>query len=153
MWKRKRATAATSERRGITLLEVSVATALLAILLGTTTQFLRVLSTQQRAGERRLVAMQAVQAVAELISNMRADELTADAARQVAVPADAEPYLPGARLDIDVADESLPVAAKRVSIALFWNGPSGQQAGKVVLTTWVFPEIAIPQNSGGRADE
>jgi hypothetical protein len=134
------------------LLEVSVATALLAVLLGTTTQFLRVLAGQQRAGERRLVAMQAVQAMAEQIGNMRGEELTAGAAPPLAIPAEAKRYLPGARLEIDVADEPAP-AAKRVSIALSWNGPGGQRAGKCGLTTWVFPEASGSDDPGERTDE
>jgi hypothetical protein len=127
-------------RRGVTLVEVTVAAGLLAVLLGVSGQFLRVLSSQQRAAERRVVALQAVQAVAEALGNLPAEKLTTEAARQVAIPEGLAPYLPGGQLAVAVADENDPVAAKRVSIELSWNGPHGQPAGPVRLTTWVYPD-------------
>ena len=138
---------------GITLLEVSVAAALLALLLGATGQFLRALSMQQRAAERRVVALQAIQAVAEQIGNVRFEELTTDAARQAAIPAALEPYLPGARLELDVADEAAPAVAKRVSIGLSWNAPGGQRAGQVHVTTWVFPDASLSEDGSDDTDE
>ena len=132
-------------RRGMSLLEVAVAAALLAVLLSASTQMLRVLSNQQRAAERRVVALQAVQAVAEQIGNLPAEQVTADMARQVAIPEAARSYLPASRVNLVVAEEAEPVAAKRVSIELSWSGPGGQPAAPVRLTTWVFAEPRPPR--------
>ena len=127
-------------RRAMTLLEVTVAAALLAVLLTTSAQLLRALKGQQRAAERRAVALQTVQALSERINNMPWDEVTPEAVRGVEIPSEIAPHLPGAELVVAVVDEQEPIAAKRISMELKWNGPGGQPARPARLTTWVFPE-------------
>jgi hypothetical protein len=124
----------------MTLLEVTVAAALLAALMTTSVQLLRALKGQQRAAERRAVALQTVQTLSEGINNMLWDEITPEAVKRVGIPSEIAPYLPGAELVIAVVDEQEPIAAKRISMELKWNGPGGQPARPAQLTTWVFPE-------------
>ena len=133
-------------RRGLSLLEVTVAAAMLAVLLTTSGRLVRVLINHQRAVERQAVALQAAQAVLEQATNTAWDELTAESARQMEIPAAIAPVLPGAKLVVAVAEDEDPIVAKRVSVELSWNGAAGKSAGPVRLTAWVYPERPLPQS-------
>jgi prepilin-type N-terminal cleavage/methylation domain-containing protein len=129
-----------STRAGLTLLEITVASAILAVLLTASIQMLQAVSSQQRAADRQAVATLAVQAIAEQIGNIPWDQLTSEAAAQVAIPAPLERYLPAGKLVATVEEQTEPVVAKRVYLELTWSGPGGKQSGPVRLTSWVFPE-------------
>jgi type II secretory pathway pseudopilin PulG len=127
-------------RRGITLLEVTVAVGMLAVLLATSVQMLHVFTIQHQAAERHAVALQAVQAIAEQAANIRWDELTSQSAGQLTLPPIAASRLPAARLSLTVENEVEPVVAKRIMITLTWNAPNGRQARPVRLTCWAYAE-------------
>ena len=129
-----------SATRAFTLLEIVAASAMLAVLLTSCVQMLRAISIHQRASDRRLVAMEAVQAVADEAANIPWDQLTADSAKKINVPKPLAGYLPGAKLSISLDNENTPAAAKRIHIELTWNGPDGQPVAPVQLTTWAFPD-------------
>ena len=129
---------------GITLLEMTVAAGILAVLISTSVQMIRVVSAQQRAAERRAVAMQTVQALAEQLGNLPWDELTPQSTEQITIPAVLAAYLPGAKLAVTLNGETEDIAAKRVAIELTWKAPNGQPAGPVRLTTWSFPDQPPP---------
>jgi hypothetical protein len=124
----------------MTLIEVSASAAMLAVLLAGTVQMMRELSTQQLSATRRTVALQAIQALAEELSNVPQDQLTPDAAEKLTIPEVVNLYLPGATLGATIADEDGPVASKRLSLTLGWRSAGGQPAGPMKLTTWVFAE-------------
>src|SRR6476659_10959715 len=89
-------------RRAFTLLEVTIAAGMLAVLLTTSVQMLRALSIHQRASERRAVALEAVQAVADQVANIPWDQLTAESAKKVTIPKQLAGYLPSAKLTISL---------------------------------------------------
>jgi hypothetical protein len=120
-------------------MELTVATAVLAVLLASTTKMISVASDYVRLNERRSTALQAIQAVAEEIENIPWDSLDQESASEVAIPAALVGRLPGLKLATLVNNETDPVA-KRVSVELTWNGRGAQQAGPVRLTIWSFPE-------------
>jgi hypothetical protein len=124
----------------MTLLEITVAAATLAALMTMSVQMIRAMGGQQRTVERRALAMRTVQALAEQIGNMPWEELTAESAGRVGLPAAVAMHLPNARVRATVHDEPEPAAAKRVTIELQWDGPSGRAPAPAKLTTWVFPE-------------
>ena len=80
-----------SERRGhvsgFTLVELIAAAAMLAVLLATSLKMLHVLGDQQQAADRRVLAEQAVEVVGEQIGNLPWDQLTTEAAKRIAIPA------------------------------------------------------------------
>ena len=132
------AAAAGRRSRGLTLVEVVAAASVLAVLLTTSVQMLSALAERQRAAERRTLAIETVQALVEQLGNMAWDDLTPQAAEQLALPDQARPFLPGAKLEAAIVDEAEPVAAKRIVVKLTWNGPGGQPTGPVRLTAWTF---------------
>jgi hypothetical protein len=129
-------------RRAFTLIEVVIAAGMLAMLLTTSVHMLRALSLHQRASERREVALEAVQAVADQIANIPWDKLTAESAEKVTIPKPLDGYLPGAKLSVSVDEIAAPAASRRVHVDLTWNGADGQPVAPVRLTNWVFPERA-----------
>jgi Tfp pilus assembly protein PilV len=138
--------ARTAERcphRGVTMIEVTAAAAMLAVLLASSVQVMRALSIQQKAAARRTMALQTVQALAEDLANTPWDQLTPETAGKLTVPDVVNLYLPGAAFSASVAEQEQPLASKRLSVELRWRGPSGQPAGPLRLTTWVFPD-AVP---------
>jgi prepilin-type N-terminal cleavage/methylation domain-containing protein len=128
-----------TSRPGLTLVELTIAVAVFSVLLATSMKMIFVASSQMRANERRNVALQAVQAVSEQIENMPWDQLTTEAASQIAIPELAMPYLPGGKLNVAVNEETDP-PAKRVVVEITWNGRGGQRSQPVRLTSWFFPE-------------
>jgi hypothetical protein len=101
---------------------------------------LRALGGQQQATARRALALQTLQGLIEQVGNMPWDKLTPEEVQQTELPAAVKPFLQGAKLAVALREEPGPVAAKRVTMELSWNGSKGQPAGPVRLTTWVFPE-------------
>jgi prepilin-type N-terminal cleavage/methylation domain-containing protein len=127
-----------TRRHGFTLLELTAATAMLALLLTTSAQMLRVLSAHGRATSQRAIALQAAQAISEEVSNLPWDQLTTEAADQAKVPAQLDPRLPGSKLTLTVVEETTPAISKRITLELVWNGTNGQAVAPVRLTSWAF---------------
>jgi hypothetical protein len=127
--------------RALNVMELTIAIAVLAVLLAAALKMIVSVSQQIRANDRRNVALQSLQAVAEEIENLPWNELTQQTAAQVDIPAAAARYLPDAKLSVSVADETDPTA-KRIRVELTWKGRGNQAAAPVGLTIWVFPETA-----------
>ncbi|HEY3395520.1 MAG TPA: type II secretion system protein [Lacipirellulaceae bacterium] len=129
-------------RRGMSLLEITLAAGLLGVLMTVSVQMLRVMGDRQRADERRAAVLQTVQALAEQLENMPWKKLTAGAADEIAIPETMVRHLPGAKLSVSISEETEPVVAKRVTVELRWKGPRGQPAAPVRLTTWAFRDAS-----------
>jgi len=130
-------------RRAVTVLELTVAVAVLAILMATAMRMVRVVSNQQRASERRTIALQTVQAISEQVANIPWGQLRAESVEQITVPEPVVPHLPGAKLAIAVNEETEP-AAKRVVVEITWKSRGGERTAPMRLTSWVFPEPFQP---------
>jgi len=128
-------------RRGVTLIELTIAVAIFAVLLTTTMKMIMAASNQVRANERRHIALQAAQAISEQIENIPWEQISTDAASQFPLPEAAVSHLPGAKLNVAVNDEKDPLA-KRIAVEITWNGRSAERAGPVRLTSWAFPDSA-----------
>jgi len=127
-------------RVGSTLLEVVMAAGMLAMLLAVTVQMLRATTNGQRAAERRVIALQAVRAVADEVANTPWDQLTAESAKQVKIPEPLQAHLPGSALTVAVDEEPAPVTAKRIHVELAWKTAEGKPGAPVRLTSWALPE-------------
>jgi hypothetical protein len=124
-------------RRALTIFEVTLAFALLAIVLAASVQMARVVSDHRRANEHKDVALQAAQAISEQVGNIPWDELTDDTASQIAIPGQLASELTNAKCKISLTDESNPTA-KRVLVQISWN--SNGQVPTAQLTSWIYPE-------------
>ena len=140
MYESSKETRTSAQRRGLTIIEVTAAAAMLAVLLACSVQVMRALANQQRAAARRVMALQTVQAVTEELANVPWDQLTPDTASKLTIPEAAKLHLLGAALSATVADDDEPIESKRLSVELRWQTPSGQPSAPLRLTTWVYPD-------------
>jgi hypothetical protein len=126
-------------RRAFSIVEVSVATAMLGVLLVTSVQVLNTIAQHQRSTQRRALAAQTLQNFAELVETLPWDQLTNESLR-IALSEQAPAHLPDASVSAHVVDESAPVAMKRVTVTLSWKPPGNKPPASLKLTTWVFPD-------------
>lgn len=131
------------KRHAFTLLELSAAAAITALLLAASLQMLHALSAYERSAERRAYAQQAIAAAAEQAAGTPWEKLSAEAPPKVDIPQPLQKYLPGAKLTVAVADEKLP-AAKRIMLELAWSDPRSREIKPERLTTWAFPPSPQP---------
>jgi Tfp pilus assembly protein PilV len=123
-------------RRGISVLEATMALLILSFAIAGLLQILTVAAGQRRATEIRRLALEDVANQAEQLALLSWDELTAEklAARQPS--AELLAAAPAAQLAISVKEEAGPPAAKRIHLKATWTTPAGQSAGPVQLTVW-----------------
>lgn len=129
-------------RRAMTLIELIAAASILAVLLASSVQVIRVLDKHRQSTERRAIALQTTQALLEELSNTPWEQLTPEAASKLQIPDAVTDYLPVARIVASVDDETDPVAAKRVAVAIEWTTAAGN-LNATQLTTWVYAEQAL----------
>jgi hypothetical protein len=132
-------------RRGFTVIEATIAAAMLAMLLASSMQMVRLVSAYQRTADRRIIALEAVQSVSDQIANIPWDKLTAASATTVSIPKPLQPYLPAPALRISLSEEATPVPSKQLRVELAWRGSDGQPVAPVRLTTWIYPELRPPK--------
>lgn len=120
-----------------TVIELTIAVAILGVLLASSVRMLYVMKNQQTAADRRIVALQTLQAVSEQVGNIPWEQLTTEAANQVRIPLAAASYLPDAKLITTVDEETDPVS-KRIVVQLVWRGAGNQKPEPVQLTSWAF---------------
>jgi Tfp pilus assembly protein PilV len=141
-------------RAAMTMFEVAVAAAMLAVFLVSATRVMATLSAQQRAAERHALALQAANNLLEEFSNRSWQALTPQAADEWSAKALLETKdLPGATLSAAVVDQSAPVVAKRVSVSLAWQTPGGRPAAPIRLTAWVYPSGQVESTEQSENDE
>jgi hypothetical protein len=123
-------------RRGLTVIEVTMALLVLSFAVGGLLQILSLAASQRRATEIRRLAVEEVANQAEAIALVPWEELTAEklAARRPAAGLIAA--APSATLNISTSDEAVPPAAKRIHISAAWTTPAGEPAQSVQLTLW-----------------
>lgn len=123
-----------SRRRGLNMLEVMIAMAVLSALGSLASQFLVTLTGQRRAADERLWARQTAANVLERFTARPYQAITQDAAADV-LPSDPPPF--AAQLNVTVEPIEGEPAGKQVTVVVDW--PDGEMRQRPVrLVTWVF---------------
>lgn len=125
-------------RRGAMLLEVMVATALLAVIVSICLKTLTAMGRQQMALDRRAYATEVANNLLERLSGYDGSALTPAIAAAVQLPEAAAQRLPAPRLEVRITPRESP-EAKQITVIIRWR-PEGsqQQLRPVRLTTWVY---------------
>jgi type II secretory pathway component PulJ len=123
---------------GFTLLEVSVAGALLFVLMVVAVQMLAWVASERRALVRRQWAAQEAANVMERIVAQPFDRVSSDPATAFELSEAARQVLPEAQLHVNVSDEPGQPAAKRIVVAVEWRPRPDQPAARVALTSWIY---------------
>ena len=127
-----------STRRGVSLLEVCVAGVLLATMLTTGVQTLRLIGVRQRANAERQTAIEEANTALERLSLVPPARLTSGApelaSRGVA-------SLPGGKLKVTVDETPGDTRNKRLTVEVDWRQPEGAAVRPVRLSAWVYPQV------------
>lgn len=122
-------------RRGIILMELVVAGALLGTLLVVCLQLIGAAAAHRRTVDQRQLAVVEVGNVMERLAARPWTELTP----QVAVPQLSPPVrnrLPNAELKVEVTTSAAEPGAKRIIVSLRWQDRAGQFVQPVKVVTW-----------------
>ena len=123
-------------RRGLTLIEVAVATAILGVAFTTATQVIQWSIAQHRGAQRKRCALEAASAVLDSLSVREWNAVTQQTASNMHLPPETLEFLIDPRLMVTVVEESSPLAAKHLIAEVGW--PDGGRRESVQLSTWVF---------------
>lgn len=131
-------------RRGMTVLEVTVALSLLAMGLILTAQVFTASARQELTSEQLLVAQCEANNILEHFEGLRYEEVTAQTAKEMKPSAELQATLPEAKVEVSV-DEShdgegaeAGPAHKRIHVEVSW--PSEDNIPRSVkLTAWKYP--------------
>ena len=130
--------------RAFTLIEISVALAIVAVALLAIAQLLTTALLQQRLIARRAAATQEASNVLDRIIARKWGALPVGEVDDVALSSGFLQTTPAARLTADVADVPGPPLAKRVQVSVGWTNPAGEPEMPVTLFAWKFSETASP---------
>jgi Tfp pilus assembly protein PilV len=129
-------------RRGMTVLEVTVALLLLTMGFVFTAQVLTQCANQHAASEQQLTAQWEAANVLERLAGLRYEELTSDSVKTTEPSHQLRAALPDAKLQIAVtdsnADSSTAPPHKRIRIEITWPTQEGSPHS-VSLTAWKYP--------------
>jgi prepilin-type N-terminal cleavage/methylation domain-containing protein len=125
-------------RRGMTVLEMSIALLILTVALGGVLQLVSTAAKQRRTGEERRLALQELANQAERVAILPWDELTEAKLATLKPSAECEAANPTATIAATLAEDDGPPAAKRIRIEVAWTNAVGQQVDPLGVTLWRY---------------
>jgi prepilin-type N-terminal cleavage/methylation domain-containing protein len=126
-------------RRGMTLVELMVAAALLGAIMVVCLQLLAATAQQRRHADQRRLALLEVENAMERLAARPWNELTPQTAAAQLSPS-IRGRLPGAELKAEVTASAAEPLAKRIAVTLRWRDGSGQFTKPVTIVTWRWKE-------------
>jgi prepilin-type N-terminal cleavage/methylation domain-containing protein len=136
--KRRGHSQALVRRRGFSMIEIAVASLLLAIAMTVTVQVLGWVAAERRAVERRQCALGEAANILERLAARPWKGLTAEAVKRVALSENARRTLPDAELTVGVNDSEREADARRIALAIRWRNRSGGWDAPVRLVAWTY---------------
>jgi len=137
-------TTTSGSRRGTTLVELSIAVAILGIAAVSLVQFIGVSARQRRLSHQRQIALQELANESERVALTAWDEVTADKLTTWQALETLSVALPSAVCSAVVSDETGPPVSRRVRLSISWQDSTGQELTPVELTLWKFPPEGQP---------
>lgn len=127
-----------TRRRGMSLMEVTVAGVLLGVLLAVCLQMLAAMAGHRRALEERQTAIVEASNVIERLSAAPWDALVQEEVAAIDLSDWAKGALPEGRLDVEVTPSGDSPEARRIVVAVHWRDASGNAARPVRLVAWRY---------------
>jgi len=121
------------------LLEVIVASALLAVLMTICLQLVHLAAAQHRATEIRQLAIREADNVMQRLAAAGFDDLTPRTARQIRLSEEASRGLPDGTLRVEIDDRLGSPPAKRIVVRIEWQDCAGRSVRPVELVAWKYP--------------
>jgi hypothetical protein len=126
------------KRRGLGILELTVAGILVGLLATAVMQLVVVSANQHRALAKRHVAIQESANVMERLSVTAWEELTAENVAKLELSEEARKSLAGATLEIEITGAEGDPAAKRIKVVIRWPDRPGRPDLSVRLLAWRY---------------
>lgn len=123
---------------GASLIEMIVSCVLLGAILVTAAPLMGWVSAERRAAEQRQFALLQATNLMETISQIPADQVSAESLAQLTLTEDATQFLKAANLKIDVQPQDGPPVAKRITVQITWTNRAGQRLSPVELSSWFY---------------
>jgi type II secretory pathway pseudopilin PulG len=132
----------TMTRRGMTLIELTVAGVIIGTVLVVGLQMLTVVAAQRRGVDQQQLATLELANVMERVAVRPWSELTPQAAAEETLSPAIRSQLSNAELKVDVSTSDAEPDAKRIVASLRWQGRAGVMLPPLTITTWKYR----PQN-------
>lgn len=128
------------ERPGTTLIELTAAAAILAVLIVVCSQMLSRTIAQQQAIAHRRAALQLASNAMERVQALAWNELTSAGTEPIAQAVVTQGKLRKSRIEIEIVQSEAAPTARRIVVTVFWTERSDQVERKQKLTAWRFAE-------------
>jgi len=119
------------------MIELCVATAMLAVALSVVVTLLGAVARQRRAADLHARALEEADNLLERLTAEPWDAITPERMAELGFAAKVADALPEGELRIDMTSPSDAPATKRIDLAVGWRAAVGQSIHRVRLTTWV----------------
>ncbi len=125
-------------RRGFSLIEIAVAAALLAVLIGVSAQMVVATNAQRPALEKRAIALQQAANIIERVTAWPWQDITAERLASVKLAPSVTELLPGAALKLSVEPAVDAPPGKHVRVEISWTNAAGGTDSPVRLNYWAY---------------
>jgi hypothetical protein len=127
-----------TKRRAFTVLEVTIALGVFAVLLLLVGQTVGLVAQQRRIAERRELAARTAENVMESVFARPWSELTAERLAEIPLPEEVAGELPGAALLVKVTEQDGPPKARRIEVEVSWHDAAGAVSRPARLVAWRY---------------
>lgn len=131
------APATSPRRRGFGLVELSIATLLLALAMAIVVQTAGWLATERRGAERRQRALQEAANLMERLTFRPWAELTPELAKAQTLSSPTKSALRDGTLDVSIGPAEGDASARVIAIRIDWSNGAGGRVAPVRLVAWV----------------
>jgi prepilin-type N-terminal cleavage/methylation domain-containing protein len=131
-------------RRGMTIVEVIVAIAVLTAAMVTLVQLIGLVARQRRVNEQRLVALEEVANQAERLAIAAWEEVAPDKLRSWEPSPELTAALPKAVCRAVVTEDAGPPICRSIQLEVAWTNAVGQKVEPARLTIWRYRTEAQP---------
>jgi hypothetical protein len=135
------------DRRGMTLMEVAVAGALLVAVMVITFQAITTSAAGQRALDRRQAATREAAGVMERLAALSWDDLTPEQVKKEHLSEEMARTAPGASLRVDLSQPADAGPARRITVEVRWPGGPGRPEAAVRLVAFRYPPASAAKGS------
>ena len=125
-------------RRGISMLELLCAAAVISVLIAFVFDLLMTTARQHQASDKRALATHELSNIAERIAMLSYEQTTQDRLDSLEVSPTVKAILPDAALQFDISEEAGDLPAKRIDVALAWGGETQAPARPLRLVIWKY---------------
>lgn len=128
----------TNRRSGFTVMELTVATIMLGMILAVTVKFVTAMSARRLAVEHEQAAIREAGNVMERLASRPWDQLSPESVRDLQLSDEARQTLPGAELQVRLATPEKEGDPKQIAVEIRWPERSDGPPRTVRVAAWKY---------------